>query len=78
MQLLFNDKNNVRFYAFTTVFRKSDPGNNLILGLESDPKSKCASFLAYYVFSDSVADCLLILLRSNVVMMCAAVYLCQM
>ena len=26
----------------TAVFRKSDPGNILILGLESDPKSKSA------------------------------------
>ena len=26
------------------VFRKSDPENNLILGLESDPKSKRARF----------------------------------
>ena len=26
----------------TAVFRKSDPDNNLVLGLESDPKSKRA------------------------------------
>ena len=26
------------------VFRKPDPGDNLILGLESDPKSKRARF----------------------------------
>ena len=28
----------------TAVFRKTDPGNNLILGLKSDPKSKRARF----------------------------------
>ena len=31
-------------YALPAVFRKSNPGNNLNLGLESDPKSKRARF----------------------------------
>ena len=30
--------------SITAVFRKSDPSNNLILRLESDPKSKRAQF----------------------------------
>ena len=30
--------------SLTAVFRKSDPGNNLILGLESDPKCNRARF----------------------------------
>ena len=30
--------------SFTAVFRKSDPGNSLIVGSESDPKSRRAQF----------------------------------
>ena len=33
------------------VFRKSDPGNNLTLGLESDPKSKHARLKIYFTKS---------------------------